>query len=424
MTQPKQPRLLIISEDSPDSYSPAGERIHHLALAGQKKFSTVTVLTLRQSKTAQNTQKRQSKSSAMLYSVNFTRALPFPLVSFFDPVKMHMLLIHGLLLSHKTKPTYIIASMPPLETGTAAWFIAKTRKAQLIIDIRDDWESAVGTQLKRYFPKQLIRFLSATAQKIYTSAQAVFAVTEIISDTLRKKGVTTHLSLIPNGADSTVFKPQPEKMRTEIRTQYALPKDKIIMVYSGSGINPYYRLDLVLAAVKQLPTTTAHKPFFVFYLYNGHAQLNKLKQQLQIPDSQLEIRTPLPRRQLAQVTSACDVGLVPFDAKPYLLCARSTKMYEYLSCGLAVISSGPKGGELDSFFSTHSELGVFMLPTVVNFAQVLAATSEKDKVLLNDDARSLRHEFIRNNYDRQVIMEKALDTLLAQQTETLKAKTI
>lgn len=416
MTRFKQGSLLIISEDSPDSYSPAGERIYHLALAGQRKFNRVTVLTLRQPKPVQKGQK-VSKSSAMLHSVNFTRALPFPFVSFFDPVKMHMLLFHGLLLSRKTKPTHIIASMPPLETGTAAWLIVKTHKAQLIIDLRDDWESAIGTQLKRYFPKQLIRLVSIAAQKIYTSACTVFAVTETIADTLRKKGVTTFISIVPNGANSTVFKPQSVRMRTRIRAQYTLPKDKIIMVYSGSGINPYYRLDLILTAAKQLPPIAANKLFFLFYLYNGHAQLNKLKQQLQIPDSQLEIRAPLPRRQLAQVTSACDAGLVPFDAKPYLLCARSTKIYEYLSCGLAVISSGPKEGELDSFFTTHSELGFFMLPTVENFAQAITVIADKGEAFLNDDARRLRHEFIRDNYDRQVLMEKALDILLAQRRE-------
>lgn len=115
---------------------------------------------------------------------------------------------------------------------------------------------------------------------------------------------------------------------------------------------------------------------------------------------------------------------MPFDAKPYLLCARSTKIYEYLSCGLAVISSGPKGGELDSFFSARPELGFFTLPTAKNFAQVTAAIAEKEGAELNDDARNMRYGFIRRNYDRQLMMEKALDALLATEMETVKAKTI
>ena len=400
---------MIVAQASPESYGPAGERLRHLALASGLMFDRVTVLTLRANK--KENMRRRHQSAVSFCAINFTRAMPFPLSAFFDPVKMLMLLVHGLFLSQRIKPSHVLASMPPLETGLSAWILAKLKHVTLLIDLRDDWESAASVQLKRYFSKASVAVLSMIAKKIYSHAFAIFAVTRTIAEMVQKRGVETKVLLVPNGADTNVFVPLDQEVRKKMRQEYELPLDKIVVVYCGSGINPYYRLDLTLSSIKRLAKEVASKVFFVFYVYNGVDRLQKLQHELGIPESQLEIRNPLPRNQLANVLAACDVGLVPFDAKPYLLCARSTKIYEYLSSGLYVICSGPKGGELDVLLSSNAELGMFVLPSVENFAKAFRFVSEGGGDSLSEDLKSLRHSFIRENYDRRNTMEKALNTL-------------
>ena len=403
--------FLIITADSPESYSPAGERLRYLALASGSKFNKVIVVALKRTKKENKQERNESKVS--LYTVNFSRAVPFPLSILFDPVKMLMLLAHSLILCNRIEPSHVLASMPPLETGVSAWILAKLKHIELFIDLRDDWESAAGAQLKRYFPKASVTILSIIAKKIYSSALAIMAVTQTIADTVQRRSNNARVLLVPNGADTNVFAPLNQKIRKKIRQKYELPLDKIVVVYCGSGISPYYRLDLTLSSIKILSKEAAGKIFFVFYVYNGVDSLKKLQHKLGIPDSQLEIRNPLPRNQLAKVLAACDVGLVPFDAKPYLLCARSTKLYEYLSSGLYVICSGPKGGELDVLFSSNAELGMFVLPSIENFTKAFGYVSESGGKLLSEGLKSLRYSFIRENYDRKNIMKNAMNILFA-----------
>jgi len=400
--------LLIVAGSSPESFSPAGERIRHLALAGGSKFSKVLVLALQRSQRERNLEGNEGKVS--LYSVSFSRVVPFPFSVLFDPVKTLMLLIHGLVLYSRIRPSHVLASMPPLETGMSAWIIAKIKHVPLVVDLRDDWESAANVQLKRFFPKGMLTILSTITRRIYSSASIMFAVTQTIAETMQKRNIKTEILLVPNGADTKVFAPKTLRIRRETRRENALPPERIIVVYCGSGVNPYYRLDLALSSFKILSEEFERKIFFVFYVYNGIESLRKLQGKLGISRNQLEIRDPLPRNQLAEVLAACDIGLVPFDAKEYLLCARSTKIYEYLSSGLYVVCSGPEGGELDVLLSSNAKLGTFVLPTNENFVETFKFASENE-FLLGEDMRALRHSFIRENYDRQYIMRKAMDAL-------------
>jgi len=109
--------------------------------------------------------------------------------------------------------------------------------------------------------------------------------------------------------------------------------------------------------------------------------------------------------------AACDIGLVPFDDKSYLMYATSTKVFEYLSVGLYVVSTGPKKGELDSFFASDSVLGLLVSPTVENLVHVFSEVLENTDELLCDGYRNLRHLFIKENFDRKTGMSKAIQTL-------------
>ena len=400
--------VLIMTGYCPGSYSPAGERVRHLALASSSVFRKVIVLT---SRGTEKQPKQGTSSEFFFYSINFTKGMPFPISAIFDPIKFLMFTVYGYLLSKRYRPSHVMASMPSLEIGVSAWFLAKLLGMKLIVDLRDDWESSVESQLTRYIPIELIRPLFKIANKMYSFSTSILVVTETIGDAIRMRGVNTYIVFAPNGADTSVFLPQGDEIRSQIRLKFVLPQDKVAMVYCGSGVNPYYRLDLLLFSVRSLPDEVKEKSFFVFYVYNGIEHLKVLKAKLGISDSVVEIRDPLPRAVLAEVLAACDVGLVPFDDEPYLLCARSSKLYEYLSAGLYVISSGPEGGELDRFFSARHDLGLFTLPRVRDFVHVFSRVVERMDGLFGDDYRCLRYSFIKENYDRQKTMKETMKAI-------------
>lgn len=410
----RKQNLLIITEHPPMSYRPAGERILHTALAGSSVFESVIVLSLR----GMRKQGQQGKtgyehpSKTLLYAVKFARGMLYPLAALFDPIKFVVLFVYGFILCKRYKPLCILASMPPLETGASAWLLSKYGTPALVIDLRDDWESAVRTQFGRYFPLVVFNFIPKIASKVYSNAFIIFTATETIANTLQERGVATQTLLVPNGADTSIFIPQNESVRKRIRAKYNLPLDRVIIVYCGSGTISYYRLDIVLSCVKFLPQEVKDKIYVVFYVYSGSNQLKQMLSRLGIADKIVDIRDPLPRKSLAEVLAACDVGMVPFDSDAYLLCARSTKLYEYLSSGLYVISSGPKRGELDMFFSANPALGLFVQPSANDFARSLSHILETTEDLFSDDLRKLRHSFIKRNFDRKSIMETTMKALL------------
>jgi glycosyltransferase involved in cell wall biosynthesis len=399
--------LLIITEDSPESFSPAGERIKHMALAMASKrvFDKVVVLTSGAKRQSRQTAR---KSRVFLYAINSTMRLPFPISAYVNPMKLLMFLFQGALVSRTEKIRYIIASMPPVETGLSAWVLSKTLGVKLIVDLRDDWEASLESQVTRFIPKHLFIPLFKLAAMVYSSALCVLVITSTLENTIRKRVTQTPTILAQNGADTAVFEPQKEELRRQLKAQYDLPQDKVIMMYCGSGVNPYYRLDIILQAVKSLPESLKNKAFCVFYLYNGQSYYKRLKYQLNIPDNLVEIREPLPRSSLSRVMAAGDIGLVPFDNKKFLLYATSTKVYEYLSAGLYVVGSGPPKGELESFFARNPKLGLFASARPEDYARVLAEVL-RDTSEYDDGSRNSRHQFICEFYDRQKVMLKTAE---------------
>jgi glycosyltransferase involved in cell wall biosynthesis len=343
--------------------------------------------------------------------------MPYPLSALIDPVKLLVFFAYGLILCRRYKVSHIVATMPPFETGASAFLLAKLLRRKLVTDLMDDWEASLEKNLTRYIPLNLLRPLFKAAISIYSSSVGILAVTSIIEHAVRRRNVFVPTVLAPMGTNSSLFVPRNERPRRELRLKYALPLDRIVVVYCGSGSNPYYRLDKILLAAKSLQNDTKNRVSIVFYLYSGLEHIKRLKEQLNVSDDIVEVRGPLPRCELSQVMGACDVGLVPFDDEEYLLCARSTKLYEYLSSGLYVVSSGPESGELDVFFSEKPECGVFVKPSAQGFCEAFLEISNNRQRLLGDDSRLSRHSFIMENYDTRRILAEIMTRLSGSEGE-------
>ena len=400
-------KILIVSRESPESYGPAGERIRHMALASKSVFGKTIVLVLGRSP------KRATKkldSTVLLHKVKLTRELPYPITGYFDPLKFILLFVHGFFLCLRYKPECILASMPPSEVGVSAWLVSKLLGINLIVDLRDDWELAQERELSNYFPKEFFKPLFWLATRVYSCATAILVSTQTIAERVKRRGIETPTVLASNGADTSIFFQRGGNYRKKMRIKHDLPQNKVIILYCGS-LTRYYRLDRVLSFVSSLPDHIRRQVFLVFYLHNGVEKVREMKEELRMSDDLVEVREAVPRVVLAEVMAACDVGLVPFDDEPYLLCARSAKLYEYLSAGLYVICNGPKGGELERFFSVNQRLGTFSLPYRKDLSSVFSPIIKDRECMFDDNNRILRHDFIRENYERKTIMTKAMKAI-------------
>jgi glycosyltransferase involved in cell wall biosynthesis len=238
-------------------------------------------------------------------------------------------------------------------------------------------------------------------------------VTYTLEKRIRQRGIRASVIRAPNGADTELFFPRAEAERVKIRAQFGFPSDKIVIAYSGSGGNPYYRIDLVVASINALQDTEKDGVFFVLYLYDQIEAFERLKSRLKMPDGLIQIRRPVPRSQLAKALSACDIGIVPFDDKPYLKYATSTKLFEYISAGLYVIGTGPEHGELELILSSCPACGLFARPQINEVVLSTTEIIQKGPGLFDDNSRNLRHSFIRENYDLEKTMKRVMGKLYA-----------
>lgn len=416
--------ILIMTESPPKSYSPASERLFHMALAAGSIFDKVVLLTLQGSTVRQTRSPRIEHNSTrvLLQAINFRRAVPYPLSGLFDPIKFLVILVHGLVLCRREKFSCVVAAMPPIETGASAFLLAKLMRMRLVIDLMDDWESVLASQISRYVPRRLMDPFFKVSSAIYSRSNSIFAVTRTLEKKIRQRGIQATVIRAPNGADTELFFPRAEAERAKTRAQFGFPRNKIVIAYSGSGGNPYYRLDLLVSSINALQKSQKDGMFFVLYLYDQIEAFERMKSRFRMPDGLIQIRKPLPRSQLAKVLSACDIGIVPFDDKPYLKYATSTKLFEYISTGLYVVGTGPERGELESILSACPAYGLFVHPQVSDVASSLSKVVQKGPDLFDDNSRNLRHSFISENYDLEKTMKKVMRRLYASIFETTASR--
>jgi len=165
MTKPNADHtVLFLSRYPPEAHGPAWERIRHMASACGAVFGKTVILTLQ---SGRSSVKEKAGSRVFLYEAPLLRESPFPINAWFDPIKFIVLTIHGFLLSLRLKPKFILASMPPSEVGVSAWLIAKLSGKDLVVDLRDDWESAIEQKLSCYVPATLLKAVFWFPRKVY-----------------------------------------------------------------------------------------------------------------------------------------------------------------------------------------------------------------------------------------------------------------
>jgi len=257
-------------------------------------------------------------------------------------------MITGLILiftSLVLKPAVIIVSIPNVEQVLSSYVASRLVGAKLIVDIRDPHEDYIiksSKDLTRIFAK----FLKKLNFAIYRRAEAVTTVTEGLVNYLAQQGVKA--LLVPNGADVTVFRPYPN--RDGIREKFGLSNANVI-VFNGY-LGDYYNLDALFESLAEL-------------IKEDRSLVNKLKLMI-IGDILKQYRETFVRRikeldikkqivflgiirdqiALAQLLSACDVGLIPRVEDPFFDFSIPAKFYEYIACGLPVFVLARKGSEL------------------------------------------------------------------------------
>jgi glycosyltransferase involved in cell wall biosynthesis len=167
----------------------------------------------------------------------------------------------------------------------------------------------------------------------YNRARCIVVVTEGIRRRLKERGIDQKVAVIPNGANTELFRPDPES-GAALRSELGL-EAKFVAIYAGiHGVAQ--GLETVLDAAHQLQGVPD-----VHFLFVGEgpkkAELLALRNEMGLTN--VTMLAEQPRTQIPAFLSAADVALVPLRRLELFDGAVPSKLFDAWACGCPVILS-------------------------------------------------------------------------------------
>ena len=295
----------------------------------------------------------------------------------------------------------IYATSPPLFVGGTALALSFLRRIPMVFEVRDLWpESAVA--LGELENPRFIRWATWLEETCYRRARRVVVVTQGIRDRLVERGFPSEkLALIPNGANTDLFRPQPDAGQA-LRREMGLG-DQFLALYAGiHGIAQ--GLETVLRAAHRL----AGIPHIHFvFVGDGPCRADLLKLKKELGLSNVTMLEAQPRETIPTYLSAADVALIPLRRLDLFKSALPSKMFDAWACGCPVVLS--IDGEARRVLN-RAQAGVFVEP------ESPEAMAEAIRVLSTDRERCRRHGangrfFVEVHYSRQAQAQRLTELL-------------
>ncbi|MGC8875086.1 MAG: glycosyltransferase family 4 protein, partial [Chloroflexia bacterium] len=225
----------------------------------------------------------------------------------------------------------LYATSPPLFVGAAALALSFLRRIPMVFEVRDLWpESAVA--LGELLSPRAIRWATQLEERCYARARRIVVVTEGIYRRLLERGIPQEkLALIPNGANTDLFRPQPEAGRA-LRDRLGLG-DAFLVLYAGI-LGIAQGLETVLEAASRLRDRPDIRFLFVG---DGPCKADLLRRREELGLTQVTMLDAQPRQAMPAFFSAADVALVPLRRVDLFRSALPSKMFDAWACGCPVL---------------------------------------------------------------------------------------
>lgn len=280
-----------------------------------------------------------------IFNLTFNMNLAHPLVFILNTLISFAVSTLALL---SRKPTVAIVSVPPGDIGIGAILACKQARTKCIVDYRDEWEDYAVSISNSRAAKLFYSTVKGITTVLYASCRMIIAVTPNSEKVLRKRGLR-NVALITNGADIQTFRP------------LNIKKDNNFTIFYSGVIGGYYRLDVVVKAVKKLVDKGLNN---IRLLIAGDGEISKilsLARKLGISSRIKYLGSVNDKKELAKLIATSDVGIIPYDDNPLWKNSIPAKFYEYCACGIPVIATVHNNSHLEELIKKY-EIGVTSPP--------------------------------------------------------------
>jgi glycosyltransferase involved in cell wall biosynthesis len=301
------------------------------------------------------------------------------------------------------RPRIAIVSFPGGDSSSGFLLACSALKIKVVVDYRDEWENQfIYSPTMSNASKQFYMSIKKLSSLFYRRACFVSVVTKPFVMAMKKGGVK-NVILVPNGASCSSFKPVDKKPDNGFFT----------IVYSG-GVGEYYRLDIIISALKKLADRGLHNIRLLIVGRGTNARiLNSLltyAHELGLQDAVTYVGNKSDVKELSRVVAEADAGIVPFDDNPLWRNAFPAKFAEYCACGLPVIATVFDDSILANVIH-ESKIGLTANPLDVNgLVDALEKLSTDKEFCVNAGRRA--RVLIEQQFNRDKISEEFIKKVL------------
>lgn len=226
------------------------------------------------------------------------------------------------------KPDVVIATSPQIFCGYAGVWYKRLRHVPLVIEIRDIWPESMGA-VGANIPKLAYWGLERVEKAMYRTCDALVTVGNGYKVRLLEKGIPqSKISIIMNGTDLAVYKPQPKN--DALLAKYGL-KGKFVVSYIGT-VGMACGLEVVLDAAPQVPSNV------VFVIVGDGAHRVQLEQEAKKRGIENVIFTGRqPKASMPDWVASSDANLVHLKKTELFTTVMPSKIFESAGCKRPII---------------------------------------------------------------------------------------
>ncbi len=224
------------------------------------------------------------------------------------------------------RPDIMVVSVPSGDVGLGTMIACKIMRTKYLVDYRDEWEDLAIALSRSTETRAFYSTLKSITGYLYGAGAGIVPVTSNFSLALAKRGLRT-AKIMPNGADTAIFKPLSYKNNPSFT-----------MFYAG-GIGGYYRLDIVLQSIKLL-IDRGFDQLVLKVAGDGEVhQLLALINKLDLRDKVIYLGAISDRNELSNAIANADLALIPYDDNILWKNSVPAKFFEYCACGVPIVAT-------------------------------------------------------------------------------------
>ncbi|MDA2972105.1 MAG: glycosyltransferase family 4 protein [Actinomycetota bacterium] len=244
----------------------------------------------------------------------------------------------------------VLVMSPPLTLGVSGWYVARRRRAPLVVNIQDVFPDA-AVESGAITNRLVIATARYLERWVYRRAEAVTVLSEDLADNLRAKVSRQRawrIRTIPNFVDVEAI--QPIDRLTAYRRELGIDERPVVMYAGNIGFSQ--SLDSMIAAARALPD--------VWFVINGDgaARAELEREARDLPNVVFGEYQPAER--LSEVLATGDVHAVLLKAGLGRVSVPS-KTYSIMAAGRPIVAAVDPGTEVTRLVSA-SEGGICVPP--------------------------------------------------------------